>query len=291
MLLAVLVESDPYDPTLLERALESCSEALVEEQCAAADPNAQRPAPYRASLTWRDELHVEVEVRGDESQGSALLRRNVTFLPGDALEERYRAAGLIIASFVLAQRPAPRPPPPPRAFPAPPPPPKFQRYGIDLAGLGGPGLERGPLRAGGTLRTVFRPSVHTPWLAILLAGRASHRRDEPRLTWVDLSIGLGARLAQLDVLSIHARLELVLQRLFARARDAARDESEQRKLDRIGGRAGIDFMYAVTPSFMLFFGGDVARVRPRISLRVAGESAGRERPVEGALLVGTRIVW
>jgi hypothetical protein len=291
MLLAVVLESDPYDPALLERALESCSEALVDDVCAAPDANAQSAAPYRAHLTWRDELHLEVEVLGDETQGSALLRRNVTFLPGDPPEERYRAAGLIVASFVLAQRPAPLPPPP-RALPPPPPSrPRFQRFGLDLAAVGGPALDRGRLRAGGTVRVSFRPSVHTPWLAILLASRASHRPDEPRLTWADLSIGLAGRLAQLDLLAIQARAELVLQRLFARARDSERDETEQRRLDRIGGRVGLDFMYAVTPSFLLFLGGDVARVRPRIALRVASQSAGRERAVEGSVLVGTRIVW
>jgi hypothetical protein len=294
VLLAVVLESDPRDPALLEWAIQSCSEALVHERCAPADASTGEAAPYRARLSWEDELHARVEVRRERDGVVALAERSVAFLPEDPMSERYRALGLVVASYVLAQRPAepafsPSPPPPkpaPTLRPAP-----MRRFAIDLALLGGPALDQGAYRAGGTVRGLVRPSARLPALGLLLAARATYRPAEPRLTWAALSLGVAGRLFLAGPLSAEARLECVIQRLFARANDRASTKVDRADLDRTGGQLGLELLYAVSPSLRLFLGGDVARMRPRGQIIVARELVGRERAVEGALLVGTRIAW
>lgn len=285
LLLSVAIESHPADP-LLEWALKSCKDALVEGRCEQAHEPAQGSPDFLAQLAWHDALHVEVSLRRSR-EGALLAQRGVTFSPADAPAERYRALGLIVASYVLAaQQRAPT-----VSAPAAPATSARQLFALDLALLGGPGLDRGHWRGGGTLRALVRPWDALPNLGVLLAGRATYRPGNPRLVWAGLSLGLSYELDLLRALRLAARLEWVGQRLFARARDAASAVVDRGARYRQGGQLGLELAYRASGHVAPFVGLELAALRPRVRVRVAGSEVGEERALEVSLLLGARFGW
>lgn len=286
VLLAVVLESNSADPAQLHWALESCSEALVAQRCAGPDAVGPEPPPFRAQLTFADELHATVAIRRSGSDGELIGERSVTFSPGDPLNERFRALGLIVASYVLAQQPSES-----AASIAPPPlpAPRFRYVALDIAAVAGPALDRGPPRAGGTLRVFVRPSARMPNFGLLLAARGSHRFADPRLSWASVSAGVVGSLPLLPTLRLEARLEAVGQRLFGAASQGMR--VDRKSETRGGGQLGLELFHALSPAVLLFVGGEVARLRPRVTVTRADREVGRDRELEGTLLFGTRIAF
>lgn len=286
-LVAVLIERNAQDPALLELALASCGEALVAGHCERGHEGAP-PAALQARLTWDDALHAKVELlRAGERE--TVATRQVAFAEADALAERYRALGLIVASLALAHVPPPLPPSTPAA--APPRVEEGNRHALDLLAYGGPALERGELRAGGGLRASSRPLRALPWLGLSTSVRASYRPGEPRLVWAAWTLGLTGRLALTRALATEGRLEWVGQRLHARARDPLSGEVERGARLRQGGQLGLELTLRVARHAWLFAGGELALLRPRVTLRVAGQLVGRERALEPAALLGGRYGW
>jgi len=280
---AVVLESEPGDASLLAWAVRGCNEALVAERCATAE-SGEAPR-YRARLTWRDALHAHVTiVPADVPDAPPVLARDVTFQPADAPGERYRALGLIVASYVLTQdAQAPAAPTPPRTARA------AGRLDLDAALLGGPALDEGPLRAGGSLRLHLRAGQRLPWLGVVVGASASHRAGTPRLTWAALTLGASARAPLATRWALEGRLEGVGQRLFARAHDPERDRRERASRTRVGGQAGLVLLYQLTPGLSLFGGAELARLRPRVRIWVGPTPLGRERALEATALVGLRL--
>lgn len=286
VLLAVVLESNSADPAQLQWALESCSEALVAQGCVGPDAARDEQPPFHAQLTFVDELHATVAIRRSGDAGELIGERRVTFAPGDPLNERFRALGLIVASYVLAQQPSePAAPPAPRPAPTP----RFRYVALDLAVVGGPALDRGPARAGGTLRVLVRPSARAPNFGLLVAARGTHRFADPRLSWASISAGIVGSYPVLPTLRLEARLEVVGQRLFGTASKGS--VVDRKRENRSGGQLGLELVQTLSPSFALFVGGEVARLRPRVTVTQADREVGRDRQLEGTLLFGARIAF
>lgn len=298
VLLAVVFESNSPDPTLLAHALESCTEALVGVECQerVADPQRVGAAQenFVVQLTWHDPLHAHVEVRRALPEPALLGSREVAFSQADSLLERYRALGVVAASYVLPELPAAAQPAPSEP-PAPPSsaerPAQRARLATELALLGGPGLDRGRPRAGATLRLLARPLAAVPALGLLVSARASHRPGTPDLTWADLGLGLSAGLPRLGPLHTELWLEAVGQRLFAKASDPDAGRVDRGGRFRLGGRLGLALLFQATTHLLPFLAADLAVMRPRVRLRVADRVVGEERAVEASLLLGARIAW
>jgi hypothetical protein len=100
----VAIESEPADATLGQVAIESCSGALGGSNC--RDVNAPgEPATWFVRVIWDvpERRRAIIEVRRAARDGELATVRAVEFSTADALAQRERAVGLIIAAFVLEQ--------------------------------------------------------------------------------------------------------------------------------------------------------------------------------------------
>src|SRR5262245_35343662 len=121
--------------------------------------------PFRARLTWDGET-LKVELFSHENE-QLVAESNVRFSETDDEQQRWIAAGLLVASLAAAQAsgeltaplvqeppPPPKEPPKPVVKPTPPPkkpapePPAPERLRLDWSIFAAPGFDEGPLRVG-----------------------------------------------------------------------------------------------------------------------------------------------
>jgi hypothetical protein len=160
------------------------------------------------------------------------------------------------------------------------------RAGASLALVVGPGLDRGPLRIGGSLRGFVRPR---PWPVAPTLGLAVARSGgEATLLWLAGSLGLLGRLEVAGPLALEGRAELVGQLLNARAQDPITREQDADGRLRLGAQLGLELHLALGQGFALFVGGEGAVLRPSVSLDVGGEPAGEAGLLSAAGLAGVR---
>ena len=108
---AVIVQVEEQDTSLVRAMLEVCTKGLSGGECS-SDKTAQAAA--YATVEWQDDqkllARVHVEWRGSKTA----LGDTVRFTAGDAIVERYRAVGLVIATLAgevkhIAEAPPPSP--------------------------------------------------------------------------------------------------------------------------------------------------------------------------------------
>jgi hypothetical protein len=100
----VAIESEPADAALGQVAIESCSGALGGNNC--RDVNAPgEPAAWFVRVIWDvpERRRAVIEIRRGGRDAELATVRAVEFSTADALAQRERAVGLIIAAFVLEQ--------------------------------------------------------------------------------------------------------------------------------------------------------------------------------------------
>lgn len=205
----------------------------------------------QAQVTWDEQSNALVVVQLDTS--SHQLTRELVFSPRDPELQRWRAAGLTIATMVdelrsereeqsasaltqpqtspteaASEPPAAPPKPAPTAAPlAPRERPKPQRptaaepylpsrNALETGGLLGLGLN-GATTRGGLYAGGLHDMSRLPVLALVRAAYQVSSRDQPSLSWFELGLGGGAYLT-LSTLRVEAVGALQIVRIMASAR-------------------------------------------------------------------------
>ncbi len=312
---AVHVEPSSQDPRELAALLESCSAALRQGDCDVARGTADEAPPAAASVQWLDEWHAHIAARIDAAPAG--VTRDLVFSRADARLERYRSVGLAIATIVdelevraeeQAQAPAP-PAPPPAAEPAhategpprsearaaaparePPPPPARpgRIVSVEIGGLLGTGLADGAPRAG----VYVRASHDLPSVPVFVAASGSYAvltsSGAPSVTWADVGLGGGARVAAGPV-----RLELGARVLLDHTSASAPDPTT-RVPDSTGSfipGAALDARASwPEPSpIAVTLGVDGSLLLRQVTITNAGQELGRVRAHNVGIVGGVRL--
>jgi hypothetical protein len=271
----------------MDRALASCR-AAIGDRCVAASDEAE--VDYRATIVLRDTvLVVTLRRTGGQTVGS----RELEFSPSDTEDQRWVAAGLIVAALTAEQPEAPAPEPGPPApvgssGPAETAPrrPALLVPSLDFGGLVGQGLDGGSARIGATSRgsILFRPVHLGPTLSLRTAGAAS----DPSVAWFGGSIGLAGRVVPFELpWTIELMAELTTERARARARRDDRQDSVASSW-RGGGRFGCLAAYRIADWFSPWVAADATLLRPELEIRVEDRPVAHEGPVRWAFSLGGR---
>ena len=307
--IVIRAEQDVRTPDVL---IASCSATLGKGRCRAGREEAAEPSVWYAVVMWLDDEHLSARVQFRHA-GELWAQRDVEFSATDSAEQRERALGLIVAAYAMGTQAST--PEEPRAagaqLPKPEPKPKSAssqpddtrtplrdsapsdsiekapaRYGVDAGVLLGPGLDRGASRVGLLLRPWLRPA-NAPILGLVQV-RGAMRPDDPLVTWLSASLGLGARLEpDASLVAVEAHLEVVGERWIASAEDAS-GARESKGVYRLGGRLGGELQIPQRSAVSGFVGVEGAFLRPKVDVAVADETVGSEPALSWAVLLGLR---
>lgn len=304
--LLIAIESNATDPELLRAMVASCAEAHGEGSCVVAASEPDSGATWRARVIWEDalELRARVEIRRGAADAEPEVVRSVAFSTADEPAQRHRAVGLIVASYVAervrAEERAAREPPAvttpassarepvdvPAALPA-------LSFGVDLGLLVGTALDRGPPRFGATVRGFVRPRASVLGATAGLRGSYVDATQagaaQTSVLWAAGSAGGVLRVEPAgSVFALELRVELVAERLHARAWDPVTDLPEGAGRWCLGGQLGLEGHVALGRAFGLFLGADAHLLLPGVSMEVGGREVGRAPPFGASGLLGVR---
>lgn len=301
----IRAEQDVRTPDVL---VASCSATLGRGRCRAGREESKEPSVWYAVVAWLDEQRLSARVQFRRG-GELWAQRDVQFSSTDSAEQRERALGLIVAAYAMGteasapEEPAPEDTP---VEPAPSPaptvpvssPPRDEgpsdedtrdtpsHYGVDTGVFLGPGLDRGASRVGLLLRPWLRPS-DAPLMGLIQV-RGAMRPDDPLVTWLSASLGLGARLEpEASLVAVEAHLEGVGERWIASAQDST-GARESKGVFRFGARVGAELQIPQRSPVSGFVGVEGAFLRPKVDVAVAEQTVGSEPSLTWAVLLGLR---
>jgi hypothetical protein len=303
----IRAEHDVRTPDVL---VASCSATLGRGRCRAGSEEKKEPSVWYAVVAWLDDEHLSARVQF-RREGELWAQRDVEFNATDSAEQRERALGLIVAAYAMGTQasapeepvedtPAPTPVPATKPAPSKPDivsPPRDEgpsddsknapsRYGVDTGVFLGPGLDRGASRVGLLLRPWLRPS-DAPLMGLVQV-RGAMRPDDPLVTWLSASLGLGARLEpDASLVAVEAHLEAVGERWIASAEDST-GARESKGVFRFGARLGAELQIPQRTPVSGFVGVEGAFLRPKVDVAVADQTVGSEPPATWAVLLGLR---
>lgn len=285
------------------RAVASCDAVLGDGACR---PSAEAlDAPWLATVTWQ-EGRLNVTLREAAHPDDVLVERALEFSQGDSADERWSAAGLMVAALMAAQGstsqaatvPEPEPPPPPAPAPtvAPPPPepehrvaalpPELPRTFVpsfELLALAGPGLDPGPWRFGGAGRfSLVHGQVR---IGPSIGLRVTTASDTVDAVWIDGSLGAAARLTPWSWrLGVTVVAEGLVEHVEAGAVMGTERDGSARV--RGGARLGLRTGFRLADWLAPMVWADVSVLRPAVDVRVQGETVGKFSPVGATLGLG-----
>jgi hypothetical protein len=264
---AVIIEmaAPERDARLSAALLDACSHAIAGGACALSGGGSDEGSPAVAIVTWQDQrTRVRIEVGLRRADHAEWLSRSLVFRPEDSEVERFRSAGLVVATLVgdvrAGARPAPEPPraddvgAAARAAPAAPaqpsmpgeaPPTKGPGRGegaavaLDGALLVGSALDRGAPRLGPALRgtvRVLRPLTVTASLRYAVRPADAAGVD---VRWLTVGAGLGVTARPAPSFVLRAYFEGLFELVTASATQPAGDDHRSRALPvaRVGADA------------------------------------------------------
>lgn len=302
----IRAERDVRTPDVL---VSSCSATLGRGRCRAGSEESNDASVWYAVVAWLDQEHLSARVQFRRG-GELWAQRDVQFSATDSADQRERALGLIVAAYAMGTQ-ASAPEEPPEATPPPQPKPESKprvpdttapardegprddetndapsRYGVDTGVFLGPGLDRGASRVGLLLRPWLRP-YDAPLMGVVQV-RGAMRPDDPLVTWLSASLGLGARLEPDESLvAVEAHLEAVGERWIASAEDST-GARESKGVFRFGARLGAELQIPQRTPVSGFVGVEGAFLRPKVDVAVADETVGSEPSMTWAVLLGLR---
>jgi hypothetical protein len=326
----VIVEVLPPEPAgvRVEALLDACSAGSDGARCeAATDP--EPPGTIAVAIVrWQggDELSVRVEVglRREGGMGAApeWRARTLTFRAADSRVERWRAAGLTIATLAFApEEPTASSPPSDRSSPPAPsagapeasPPPSERSppireaaaaavpaehgrndahdYGqsafwVGVGGVAGPGIDDG-VRLGFVADAGYRfASPAFVRLALGLAWQPSATGLEGRdvsLAWTTATLG-GGLAFDLGAVSLLPRVALRIEGLTAKT-DGPPEDSQAHFL--LGAEVGADALLNIGRAGV-FVGATAYRNRVASEIRIGENAVGRDGAYGWALTIGFR---
>lgn len=286
---------------LVDKVVESCNQALGGPRCQAA--NAAGETTLYARVAW-DGNELAISLRRGAADGDEVDSRHVAFSDTDDPEDRYIAAGLMVAALAAAQvTEAPQPPPeeaapaPPPEPPPPPPPAPLPEpvvvpaatplhLGLDLAAEAGQGLEGQAPKWGGSLRLWWLG--HTPRLGVTAGASLLGADDDVELRWTSFAVGFAARVTPWDSqFGLDVLCDVLAQHTKASA--TLGDATDSEALWRFGGRLGalvsIDTGTWVRP----YVGVTLTLLDRGLEVRLADEAQGSEPPLTVGGSLGVRL--
>jgi hypothetical protein len=266
-------------------------------RCHAIDRHAAPGGPrFRVVVVFDDETQQTARIELHERPDDALRAvRSIGFAPDDTLVERYRAIGLIAAAQVLsiepdlARKPAPAPEPPRLAaqeakLAAPSGSEQRDTWGLDLAGVGGSGLDRGAPRLGALARPFWGPFGP---VAFELGLRFAARPDDPTVSWSSVSLGASLRLSP-RALPLGIRLRAGARAsLVVASTDAGHGDSSSAL--QLGPELGAEVSWPGSGPAAAFLGGELEIPRPRLRVELRGREAGEVPSVVAGGVAGVRL--
>jgi hypothetical protein len=289
---AVVIELTEDPPELAAALLDACSHGPVRGGCVSVGT-----APAAASIRWTEgrlAAHVRVV---DVAHSDIAQEEDVPFGASDALAERYRAVGLVIALLTeqvhhaREARESTPPPPPPRSPEPPKEPPivvREREWAIDLAFATGPSLNDGTWQLGPLGRVTWSPRR---WAFVEADVRAGFRPTDDRgVSLQTTSSVLGVGLAfTTGRLRIAGRLQGGFAWFRAAVTDPINAERDAAATVVPVARLGLDASVRLAPPLAIFLGVDAgAHIDLPITLRNA--EVGSVPPWEVWLSVGIRFL-
>jgi hypothetical protein len=277
------------------RVVESCQAALGPDQCALA--TGDRRAKWRAIVDWQG-MRLVVTLEHTQTRGTPVARREITFSPSDSEEQRWVAAGLMVAAVTAAQSEPEGPQQPPEepqtreepaALAEPHPAPATLRGVVDFGGLVGQGLRSSEPKLGILGRGWLM--LNAASLGATASLRFASSFGNPELRWYGGSAGVAARVTDWSApFGLELVAELLLEQAQARA---TRDGVEQVLTSswRGGAQLGAVASYSLARWFVPWVAADVSALRPELEVRIADRTVGTEGDVRWAFSLGARFQW
>lgn len=287
-----------YGPQAVQVIVAACEEVIGEQRC----PAAAELAPGMVTA-WYAVVHpgdpalgsVRIEFRDRTADGTLIEERALSFAPSANPQSRLTSIGSVIAALAAAREGGPIPP---RARPPEPPaPPPAGRprtehasataapdFSFGLAALAVPPLADAPYRFGAAgsahIGLGFRPFA-------LLSGRYQLHPGDTRFSWLALSAGIGARLAER---SAPFNAELTAEFVVERTSVTVERQSEEEAATQLdwGGRVGVSGTWRASPHAALFAGVDATWMQPRVRVEVEGREVARVPATAATLSLGIR---
>lgn len=244
----VTIELPADTPSILiEKVVSSCNQALGGPRCRAASVS-EEPTTLYAVVTWEG-VELAISLR-ESATGGEVDSRHVAFSDSDDPEDRYIAAGLMVAALAAAHpsepepvTPPPEPPPPPSAPPEPPPPPLPApeptppatplHVGLDLNAEAGQGLRGQGPKWGGGVRLWWLAHAHH--IGVVASASLLRADDDVTLRWATLAFGFAARVTPWDsLLGLDLLCDATAQ--HTKASTELGSEADSASLWRFGGR-------------------------------------------------------
>jgi hypothetical protein len=294
----VSVEIAPPESREALRAalLDACTRTVKDTECVENAPEGTPPAVV-AIVSFRDpgNVHLEVAVRPEQRW----VTRDIHFVEGDPLEERWRAVGLVIGTLasVMTKKEAPVEPvvPPPAAPPpaapkqeepkpaaAPAAAPEPRSGWIGIGPVLGSAMDTGPARLGGELSGHLRLASRVYGTAGAAFSKSLGRVQGVSASFVEVFAG-----AALDVdlgreFALVGRAEAYAERFEPSVSDgSATPTSGARWLG--GARLGADVFYWGAAPVGFFVGATGKVASGATDVRVGGQVVGT-LPVFGAMI-------
>jgi hypothetical protein len=297
--LAVAIQLPPeVSDRTAARVIENCQAALGPGQCSLERDGLD--AEWHATVRWNG-MQLLVALEHDSARGTEVARRRVVFSPDDSDEQRWVAAGLIVAALTAAQskseeaqeenvllaepsvrrRPATAVPKPASA--------DLLHRIIDVGGIVGRGMRSTEPKLGGGVRgwLMLNPARVGATASLSLASSFSN----PGVLWYGGGAGVGARVTRWSSsFGLEVRGEFVLEQ--ARVQAARRGVVQAVSSSwRAGGQFGVVASYHLARWAVPWLAIDVSALRPELELRVADERIGAEGDLRWTFSFGGRFHW
>ncbi len=288
--------------------LQACDEAFSRGGCELTSAGVDDPFAKRlVRIQWTDSTQLAVHVElGNSGQLEPQRVRDLAFLPGDSVVERWRSVGLVVGTLadeslllesgskpaVLAPKPPLRPtqiassPPAPRTNPHR----MHQATWLDGAFATGPALSRwqvgAALRGGHALGGPLFTLVGVRYSVL------PRDADGVELRWITTSIGLGLRNWPVHGwLEVDFRAELLGGLTQATVSDSTTGNVDAAGRWAPGVRMGADAGLRLADWDQILVGGDIAYTGHPIEVRLHSHDVGTISPTNGMLLLGFRHIF
>jgi hypothetical protein len=306
----VVVEISPRDAPVEHRQslVEACSHAVENATCVESTATESTEPLVVAVVTWKDTEHVRIEVSLRLEKRASV--RDVTFSTRDAVEERWRAAGLVVGTLATVMAKHDEPVASPEAVPDPQQPqeaePVFDESGtgepsddatkgtgndagnrvgprrgsVDAAAILGSALNDGTVRVGGEVDArglILRPGV-------FLSGGVAYSESATRphsvkTSYAEVLLGLALE----HDFSAHFGAVLLAEgscQRFEASVGGAGDAAPTSGTRVLGGaRLGAELVYRATNALGFFVGGSGLWTAGTTEIDVAGANAGTASPL------------
>lgn len=295
-------------------AIDSCRLVLGKERCRSTLEDGPPPTFY-AIVSWeaQEPLLARVELHSESAAGPVLSARDVTFSSDDTFAQRYRAMGLLVVSYVIAevarntdaQQPSER-----QVIAVASPQPVAESngaalvdddvvrgssdavggstlgMGIDVAGHWGTGATPGLSRGGAFLRPWLGP-FNDAWRPFARVGWTTDT-GAVQIRSYEGAMGLTLCFDVVRALSIEVSAAAVLQHLRYSVFDASLG-ADRAALTRYGVRFGTEAHFHLTAHAGVWLGIEVLAASPPYTVEVKTVRLAQEQGPTGAGIVGLRL--